>query len=109
MTEVFFTADPDGLDALNRRVAVIEDGMRGLTVGIERYSQGDLSPTGNVWTSLYKFSESWSEALGVINTNIGALQQRLARASTLYRAADQGISDAARQDVAALRQDGARG
>jgi hypothetical protein len=106
MTEVYFTADPDGLDALNRRLANIEDNMQGLTVAVDRYEPSDLSPSGNVWNALQALNEAWSERLKVINGNVGALQQRLANASALYRRAEEKIGDAARQGTATLRQDG---
>jgi hypothetical protein len=102
MSEVYFTADPDGLDALSRRLSSLEDGMQGLTVAVDGYAPSDLSPSGDVWHALKAFNQAWSDGLKVINGNVGALQQRLAGASSLYRSAEQKIGAAARQDVAGL-------
>jgi hypothetical protein len=102
MSEVCFTADPDGLDALSQRLSTLEDGMQGLTVAVDAYAPSDLSPSGDVWNALRAFSQDWSEGLKVINGNVSALQQRLTGASTLYRAAEDKIGDAAQQDIASL-------
>jgi hypothetical protein len=106
MTDAFFTADPDGLDALSQRLTGIADDMQGLAVNIDRYDPDDLSPSGDVWGTLQALNEEWSKALSAINENVSALQLRLTGASKLYRAADQQISDVARRGVATLRQDG---
>ena len=102
MSEVFFTADPDGLDALGQRLSSLEDGMQGLTVAVDAYAPSDLSPSGDVWNALKAFSQDWSDWLKVINGNVSALQQRLVSASMLYRAAEDKIGDAARQGAASL-------
>jgi hypothetical protein len=102
MTGVSFTADPDGLDALSQRLSSLEDSMQGLTVTLDAYAPSDLSPSGDVWNALKTFSQDWSEGLQVINGNVSALQQRLASASTLYRAAEDKIGDAAQQGAASL-------
>ena len=102
MSEVSFTADPDGLDALSRRLSTLEDGMHGLTVAVDAYAPSDLSPSGDVWDALKAFSQAWSDGLKVINGNVSALQQRLASASSLYRSAEEKIGDAARQDAPSL-------
>lgn len=101
MSEVFFTADPDGLDALSQRLSSLEDGMQGLTVTVDTYAPSDLSPDGDVQDALKVFTQAWSDRLTVINGNVGALRQRLSGASTLYRSTEQNIGDAARQDAAA--------
>jgi hypothetical protein len=100
MSEVYFTADPDGLDVLSQRLSSLEDGMHGLTVTVDAYAASDLSPDGDVWHALKSFTQAWSDRLTVINGNVGALQQRLSGASVLYRSTDQKIGDAARQDAA---------
>jgi hypothetical protein len=97
MSGVYFTADPDGLDALSQRLSSLEDGMQGLTVAVDGYAPPDMSPDGNVWNALKAFNKAWSDGLKVINGNVGALQRRLADASSLYRLTDQKIGDAARQ------------
>ncbi len=102
MSEVYFTADPDGLDALSQRLSTLEDGMQGLTVAVDAYAPSDLSPSGDVWDALKAFSQAWSDGLRVINGNVGALQQRLASASAFYRSTEEKIGDAARQDAASL-------
>lgn len=102
MSEVCFTADPDGLDALSQRLSTLEDGMQGLTVAVDAYAPSDLSPSGDVWNALRAFSQGWSEGLKVINGNVSALQQRLTGASTFYRATEEKIGDAAQQDIASL-------
>jgi hypothetical protein len=102
MSEVYFTADPDGLEALSQRLSSLEDGMRGLTVAVDGYAPSDLSPAGDVWHALKAFSGAWSSELQVINGNVGALQQRLAGASTFYRSTEQKIGGAAQQGVAGL-------
>ena len=96
MSGVYFTADPDGLDALSQQLSSLEDGMQGLTVAVDNYAPTDLSPSGNVWNALKAFNQAWADGLKVINGNISALQQRLAAASRLYRSAEQKIGDAAR-------------
>lgn len=101
MSDVFFTADPDGLDALSQRLSSIQDGMQGLTVAVENYAPSDLSPSGDVWAALKGLNQAWSDGLKVINGNVSALQQRLSGASALYRVTEQKIGDAARQDAAA--------
>jgi hypothetical protein len=101
MSEVSFTTDPDGLDALSQRLSSLGDGMAGLTVAIDAYAPCDLSPDGDVWNALKAFNQSWSDGLKVINGNVSALQQRLAGASVLYRGTEQKIGDAARQNVTA--------
>jgi hypothetical protein len=108
MTDVFFTADPDGLDALSQRLTGIEDSMQGLAVDIDRYEPSDLSPDGDVWGALKTLNEQWSRALSAINGNVSALQQRLAGASKLYRETDQQISQVARQGVTTWQQGGLR-
>ncbi len=102
MSEVYFTADPDGLDALSQRLSTLEDGMQGLTVAVDAYAPSDLSPSGDVWDALKAFSQAWSDGLRVINGNVSALQQRLASASAFYRSTEEKIGDAARQDGASL-------
>lgn len=102
MSEVYFTADPDGLDALSQRLSSLEGGMQGLTVAVDGYAPADLSPSGDVWNALQAFSQTWSDGLKVINGNVGALQQRLAGASAFYRSTEQKIGDAARQDAASF-------
>lgn len=102
MSEVYFTADPDGLDALSQRLSTLEDGMQGLTVAVDAYAPSDLSPSGDVWDALKAFSQAWSDGLRVINGNVSALQQRLASASAFYRSTEEKIGDAARQDAASL-------
>ena len=102
MSEVYFTADPDGLDALSQRLSTLEDGMQGLTVAVDAYAPSDLSPSGDVWDALKAFSQAWSDGLRVINGNVGALQQRLASASAFYRSTEEKIGDAVRQDAASL-------
>lgn len=97
MSGVYFTTDPDGLDALSQRLSSLEDGMQGLTVAVDNYAPSDLSPDGDVWNALKAFNQAWSDGLKVINGNVGALQQRLAGASSLYRLTDQKIGDAAQQ------------
>ena len=102
MSEIFFTADPDGLDALSQRLSSLEGGMQGLTVAVDGHAPADLSPSGDVWNALQAFSQAWSAELRVINGNVTALQQRLAGASVFYRSTEQKIGDAARQDAASL-------
>ena len=102
MSEVYFTADPDGLDALSQRLSTLEDGMQGLTVAVDAYAPSDLSPSGDVWDALKAFSQAWSDGLRVINGNVGALQQRLASASAFYRSTEEKIGDAVRQDAPLL-------
>ncbi len=97
MSNVYFTADPDGLDALSQRLSSLENGMQGLTVAVDAYSPSDLSPVGDVWDALKAFNRDWSDGLKVINGNVSALRQRLTGASTLYRSTEQKIGDAARQ------------
>ena len=106
LSEVYFTADPDGLDALSQQLASLEDGMQGLAVAVDSYPPSDLSPAGDVWHALQAFSQSWTDGLKVINGDVSALRQRLAAASVLYRGTDQKIGDAARQGIGAWRPDG---
>jgi hypothetical protein len=102
MSEVSFTADPDGLEALSQRLSSLEDGMRGFTVAVDAYAPSDLSPSGDVWNALQAFGRDWSDGLQVINANVSALQQRLASASMFYRSTEQKIGTAAQQDAAGL-------
>ncbi len=102
MSEVYFTADPDGLEALSQRLSSLEGGMQGLTVAVDGCAPADLSPSGDVWSELQAFTQAWSDGLKVINGNVSALQQRLSGASAFYRSTEQKIGDAARQDAASL-------
>jgi hypothetical protein len=106
LTEVYFTADPDGLDALSQRLSSLEDGVHGLTVAVDSYAPSELSPAGDVWNALKAFSQSWTDGLTVISGNVDALQKRLTAASALYRSTDQKIGDAARQSAGAWQPDG---
>lgn len=107
MTGVYFTADPDGLDALNGRLTGIETDMRGIGVAIGSYSPTDLSPSGDVRKALQEFTDAWSAALKTINGNVSALRDRLASASNGYRGVEGNISNSAQQDTATLHQAGA--
>jgi hypothetical protein len=102
MSEVYFTADPDGLQALSQRLSSVGGGMQGLTVAVDGYPPPDLSPSGDVWNALQAFNQAWSDGLKVINGNVSALQQRLASASAFYRSTDQKIGGAAQQGAASL-------
>jgi hypothetical protein len=102
MSEVYFTADPDGLETLSQRLSSLENGMQGLTVAVDGYPPSDLSPSGDVWNALKAFSQAWTKGLTAINGDVGALRQRLASASTFYRSTDQKIGDAAQQGAASL-------
>jgi hypothetical protein len=102
MGEVYFTADPDGLEALSQRLSSLGAGMQGLTVAVDAYAPSDLSPSGDVWNALQAFSHAWSDGLNLINGNVSALQQRLTGASTFYRATEQKVGDAARQGAVSL-------
>jgi len=102
MSEVSFTADPDGLDALSQHLSTLEDSMHGLTVAVDAYAPSDLSSSGDVWNALKAFSQDWSGGLKVINENVSALQQRLASASAFYRATDDKIGGAAQQGTVSL-------
>jgi hypothetical protein len=102
MSNVYFTADPDGLDALSHQLSTLEGDLQGLTVAVDAYAPADLSPSGDVWNALKAFTQDWSAGLQVISGNVSALQQRLAAASTFYRSTDQQIGDAAQQGTASL-------
>jgi hypothetical protein len=102
MSEVYFTADPDGLEALSQRLSSLGDGMQELTVAVDGYAPSDLSPSGDVWNALQAFGQAWSDGLTVMSGNVSALQQRLASASAFYRSTEQKIGDAAQQDAASL-------
>jgi hypothetical protein len=112
MTGVWFTADPDGLDALSRRLSSIETDMNGVGVALGSYDSADLSPDGHVLTALQEFNDAWADEMKTINENVSGLQQRLTGASTLYRGTDQAFSSPALPGMAApagvpAQQDGA--
>ena len=112
MTGVWFTADPDGLDALSRRLSSIETDMNGVGVALGSGDSADLGPDGRVLTALQAFNEAWADEMKTINENVSGLQQRLTGASTLYRSTDQALSSPARPGMAApagipAQQDGA--
>jgi len=106
MARVYFTADPDGLDALNTHLTSIDSDMQGIGVAIGSYDPADLSSSGDVWTALQGFNDAWSKGLTTINDNVKALQDRLTRASGRYRGTEGDIENAARQETATVRQAG---
>lgn len=107
MTDVSFTADPDGLDTLSSRLSRIHADMGGLSTTLGAYDRSDLSRRGEVWQALTTFNEKWSARIEGINGSLSALHDRLAKASSDYRGTDQGISSAAQQASAGLADEAA--
>jgi hypothetical protein len=95
MADVFFTVDPDGLDALRGRLDHVEAGLRDIGRIADSYSPLDFGPGGAVWNALQKFDASWSNGLAAIGQNLTSLENLLDKAATDYRGTDEQIAQAA--------------
>lgn len=95
MSVASFTVDPDGLDALNNRLAEVVAGLQGMDVAVGAYAAPDLGPDGDVLNALQGFTGSWSSALRTISSDISGLQERLTSAATGYRTTEGQIAQAA--------------
>jgi hypothetical protein len=94
MSDVSFTVDPDGLDALNGRLSEVVAGLKGMDVALSAYDPLDLGPDGSVWDALQGFTGAWSSSLGAISSDVSALQDRLTGAAGGYRTTEGQIAQA---------------
>jgi uncharacterized protein YukE len=97
MPDVFFTVDPDGLEALRSQLAHIQGGMQDLGNAVDAYSPLDLGPDNAVWNALQAFQGDWSSSLAKIGQNLTALESLLDKAAADYRGTDQQIAQTATQ------------
>ncbi len=102
MPDVFFTVDPDGLEALRNQLEHIQSGMQGIGNAVDSYSPLDLGPDNAVWNALQAFQSDWSTGLAKIGRNLTALETLLDQAATDYRGTDQQIAQTATQPGAQL-------
>lgn len=102
MPDVFFTVDPDGLDALKSQLEHIQGGMQDTGNAVDAYSPLDLGPDNAVWNALQAFQSDWSAGLATIGRNLSAAQTLLDEAATDYRGTDQQIAQTATQPGAQL-------
>ena len=97
MPDVFFTVDPDGLEALRSQLEHIQSGMQDIGNAVDSYSPLDLGPDNGVWNALHAFQAGWSSGLAKIRQNLSALETLLDKAAGNYRSTDQQIAQAATQ------------
>ena len=97
MPDVFFTVDPDGLEALKGRLEHIQSGMQDIGNAVDSYNPLDLGPDNAVWNALQAFQAGWSSGLAKIGRNLTGLQTLLDKAAADYRGTDQQIAQAATQ------------
>jgi uncharacterized protein YukE len=97
MPDVFFTVDPDGLEALRSQLEHIQSGMRDTGNAVDAYSPLDLGPDNAVWNALQAFQVGWSSGLAKIGQNLTALETLLGKAAADYRDTDRQIAQAATQ------------
>ena len=97
MPDVFFTVDPDGLEALRSQLEHIQNGMQDAGNVVDSYSPLDFGPDDAVWNALQTFQVAWSSGLAKIRQNLSALEALLDKAAADYRGTDQQIAQAATQ------------
>jgi len=73
MPDVFFTVDPDGLEALRSQLEHIQNGMQDAGNVVDSYSPLDFGPDDAVWNALQTFQVAWSSGLAKIRQNLSAL------------------------------------
>jgi len=95
MSDADFTVDPDGLDALSRRLGEVAAGMQGMGVAVSAYDALDLGPDAGVLHALQDFTSAWSTGLTEISDDVTGLQERLAEAAGAYRGTEGQIMQAA--------------
>lgn len=92
MADVFFTVDPDGLDALRGRLDHVQADLRDIGRIAGSCNPLDLGPDGAVWNALQRFDASWSSGLAVIGRNLTSLESLLDKAAADYRGTDEQIA-----------------
>ena len=97
MPDVFFTVDPDGLEALRSQLEHIQSGMQDIGNAVDGYSPFDLGRDNAVWNALQGFQSDWSSGLGKIGKNLIAMATLLDEAATAYLRTDQQIAQGATQ------------
>ena len=95
MSDVCFSVDPDGLDALRGHLTAIESGMQEIGNTAGSCEPLDLGPNLDVWNTLQSFHNDWSNGLSMISHNVEALLDLLAKAAEDYRGTDVQIAQAA--------------
>jgi uncharacterized protein YukE len=100
MPDVFFTVDPDALEALRSQLEHIQGGMQDMGNAVDAYSPLDLGPDNAVWNALHAFESDWSSGLAKIGKNLTAMETLLDEAATDYRGTDQQIAQGATQSGA---------
>ena len=97
MPDVFFTVDPDGLEALRSQLEHIQNGMQDIGNAVDSYNPLDFGPDDAVWNALQTFQANWSSGLARIGRNLAALETLLDKAAADYRGTDQQIAQTATQ------------
>jgi hypothetical protein len=97
MPDVFFTVDPDGLQALRSQLERIQSGMQDVENLADSYDPLDFGPDDTVWNVLQDFQSDWSNGLASIGRNLTALGTLLDKAAADYRGTDQQIARTAAQ------------
>jgi len=95
VADVWFTVNPDGLDALRGQLTAIHSGMQNVGNEAGSYDPLDLGPNADVWNALQDFHNDWSNGLAMIGRNLGALLRLLADAAAGYRQTDDQIAQSA--------------
>jgi hypothetical protein len=95
--DVFFTVDPDGLQALRSQLEHIQSGMQDIGNAVNGYSPLDIGPDNAVWNALHAFESDWSSGLAKIGKNLTAMETLLDEAATAYNNTDQEIAQGATQ------------
>ena len=97
MPDVFFSVDPDGLDALRGQLDGIGAGLQEMGQVAGSYDPLELGPDPAVWDALQHFDGSWSDGITTIRQNLAALEGLLGKAAADYRGTDQQIAQTATQ------------
>ena len=97
MADVFFTVDPDGLEALKSQLEHIQSGMQDIGNAVDTYNPLDFGPDDAVWNALRAFQADWSGGLAKIGRNLTELETLLGQAAADYRGTDQQIAQTATQ------------
>ena len=97
MPDVFFTVDPDGLEALRTQLEHIQSGMQDIGNAVDGYSPLDIGPDNAVWNALQAFHSDWSSGLAKIGKNLTAMETLLDEAATAYLRTDRQMAQGATQ------------
>jgi hypothetical protein len=95
MSNVRFTVDPDGLDALSARLGELVSALAGLDTAVGLYDPSDLGSDRKVARAAADFAAYWASNLTRVGTNVAGLQDRLRSASGAYRETETRIRQSA--------------